>query len=95
MINGRPNSCSVFHYGRCLQQWDMEKVYLIPQLLGPRDLLKHQSICLSCEQYVEHKVFVSGWRIIDRRSCEDRRFGQGRRQSDPWKEQPTGHSIWL
>jgi len=78
LIDDRLNSCLVFGDGKCPQQRDTERVYLIPQLIDTKDLSKYQSICLSCEQYVEVILHVIDSKD-DRRSGRDRRSGLERR----------------
>jgi len=74
LVDNRINSCQPFAGARCPHQTIMERVYLFPQIIDTKDLSKHHSICLSCEQYVEGRVHV-----ID--SKDDRRSGRDRRSS--------------
>ncbi len=72
LVDKRINSCQPFAGARCPHQTIMERVYLCPQLIDPKDFTKYQSICLSCEQYVEGAVHVTDSKD-DRRSGRDRR----------------------
>ena len=73
LIYHRISSCQPFTEARCLQQIIMERVYLVPLLIDPKSVSECQTICLSCEQYVE--VI----RQDDRRGGRDRRSGIERR----------------
>ncbi len=78
LIDDRLNSCPLFAKEKCPHQTIMERVYLFPQLIDTKDLSKYQSICLSCEQYVEVRPHVIDSKD-DRRSGRDRRSGLERR----------------
>jgi hypothetical protein len=56
----------------------MERVYLVPQFIDPKYLSECQTICLSCEKYVEVIRHVIDPKD-DRRSGRDRRSGIERR----------------
>ena len=70
LVDNRINSCQPFAETRCPHQTIMERVYLFPQIIDTKDLSKHHSICLSCEQYVEGRVHVIDSKD-DLRSGED------------------------
>jgi len=78
LLDNRINTCQPFAETRCPHQTIMERVYLFPQLIDTKDLSRHHSICLSCEQYVEGRVHLIDSKD-DRRSDRDRRSGIERR----------------
>lgn len=44
----RLNSCLFFGEAKCPYQEEMEKVYLIPQLIDSERLLEYRNLCLNC-----------------------------------------------
>ena len=49
-ISDRISSCKHFARSKCSHQEQMESLYLVPQCLPPKRLLKYQSICNNCTQ---------------------------------------------
>ena len=78
LIYLRINCCQPFAEARCSHQTIMERVYLVPQFIDPQYLTECQTICLSCEKYVEVIRHVIDPKD-DRRSRRDRRSGIERR----------------
>ena len=50
-MGDRTNSCALFRDGRCRHQLMMEKVYLIPQILGASIFQKYEAMCCQCGEY--------------------------------------------
>jgi len=50
-MSDRLNSCLLFRDGRCRHQPMMEKLYLIPQLLGVSIRRKCETTCRQCREY--------------------------------------------
>jgi hypothetical protein len=48
-LEERFNSCKCFVSGKCPAQRLMERAYLVPQLLDPRELSAYENLC-NCER---------------------------------------------
>lgn len=48
MFSSRLKSCKLFVKQKCPYQKEMERAYLIPQLLDSEQLLEYERLCLSC-----------------------------------------------
>ena len=64
MLSSRFKSCKLFEKQKCPYQREMEKAYLIPQLLDSEQLLEYESLCLLClegeqQRRKSHRVPVS------------------------------------
>ena len=64
MLSSRFKSCNLFGKQKCPYQREMERAYLIPQLLDPAQLLEYESLCLPClegeqQRRKSHRVSVS------------------------------------
>ncbi len=64
MLSSRLKSCKLFEKEECPYQREMERAYLIPQLLDSAQLLEYESLCLPCSEGEQqrrksHRVPVS------------------------------------
>ena len=53
-LQERINSCKCFAEGRCPNQLSMERAYLIPQLMDPRELQACERVLEACEERCPH-----------------------------------------
>jgi hypothetical protein len=51
VMSDRPNSYALFRDGNCQHQLMMEKLYLIPQIVGSSIRRKHETTCWQCREY--------------------------------------------
>ena len=49
IIEDQMLNCTLFHKDKCPNQLEMERFYLIPQLLTPEQLQSYENICCECE----------------------------------------------
>ena len=64
MLSARFKSCKLFGKQKCPYQREMERAYLIPQLLDSAQLLEYERLCLPClegeqQRRKSHRVPVS------------------------------------
>lgn len=64
MLASRLKSCKLFEKQKCPYQREMERAYLIPQLLDSKQLLEYERLCLPClegeqQRRKSHRVPVS------------------------------------
>ena len=64
MLSSRLKSCKLFEKQKCPYQREMERAYLIPQLLDSAKLREYESLCLPClkgeqQRRKSHRVPVS------------------------------------
>ena len=64
MLSSRLQFCKLFKKEECPYQREMERAYLIPQLLDSEKLLEYESLCLPClkgeqQRRKSHRVPVS------------------------------------
>ncbi len=55
MTYNKIESCPELEQGRCPYQKDMERVYLIPQLIPLDELQQWEKICLACAKSQDDK----------------------------------------
>ena len=55
MLSSRFKSCKLFEKQKCPYQREMEKAYLIPQLLDSEQLLEYESLCLPCPEVEQQR----------------------------------------
>jgi hypothetical protein len=58
MFDHRLNSCAVLATGKCPHQANMERAYLVPQLLSPLQLLSFQGTCLDCNYFHDRQCIL-------------------------------------
>jgi hypothetical protein len=55
LLSFRLQSCKLFRKQKCPYQKEIERVYLIPQLLDPAQLREYENICLPCSEGKEQR----------------------------------------
>ena len=48
-LDDRIRNCTLFYTEKCPHQLEMERFYLIPQLLTPKQLLNYENMCCECD----------------------------------------------
>ncbi len=56
MFDHRLNTCSLFSKNMCPCQTEMERVYLVPQLIDSRRKQAYQQTCMCCNLFIERRT---------------------------------------
>ena len=56
MTFDRFHTCHHFGQEKCPYRTEMEKIYLIPQLLSVVEAKEYEDACLSCRHYLKRRV---------------------------------------